>query len=260
ESELEVAALAPEIGMEPIGRAGEYGRAQDKELPVGEMRQQCIDAILHHLANGIEELVDRRADGDDKRHSWRNIRRRGGEYEPVLLERPHEQLFAAVFDERQAARSQRLERVPVWVVHVHAGTRLGECEHERNANVTGAADDRQIGGIEPRGHCRSRFGTGDIHANAPRIVAKRRSQQPRRLIAQPSAQYKGFTPLALAIKARVEPAAASPTCRDNLSPAAWAQARRQCATRKCRRNPADRKRADFPRPPEWRFPAYICRS
>src|SRR5262249_10148860 len=126
ESELEVAALAPEIGMEPVGRAGEYGRAQDKELPVGEMRQQRIDAILHHLANGIEELVDRRADGDDNRRSWRNIRRRGGEYEPILLERPHEQLFAAVFDERQAARSQRLKRVSVEVVHVHAVARLGE--------------------------------------------------------------------------------------------------------------------------------------
>src|SRR5215813_12182185 len=45
ESELEVAVPAPEIGMEPIGRAGEHGRAQHKELPVGEMRQHCIDAI-----------------------------------------------------------------------------------------------------------------------------------------------------------------------------------------------------------------------
>jgi hypothetical protein len=67
ERHLQAAALGVQIGREPVGGAGEHGRAQHDELPVGKRRQQRVDAILDDLADRIEELVDGRADGDDDR-------------------------------------------------------------------------------------------------------------------------------------------------------------------------------------------------
>src|SRR5262249_57329612 len=75
ERDLERAVVALEIAIEPFGRAGKHGRAQYQELAVSEMRKQRIDAILHHPAHGVEELVDRRADGDDERPGAGDLRR-----------------------------------------------------------------------------------------------------------------------------------------------------------------------------------------
>src|SRR5262249_9047441 len=144
EGDLEITLPVPEIAIEPIGRAGKHRRAQHQELAVGEIRQKPIDAVLHYLADGIEEVVDRRADGDDDGGRGREARGRSGENELVALERSEQQLLAAVFDERQTAGSQRLERLAIDVVDIDAIARLGEGQHERNTDVTGAADDGQI--------------------------------------------------------------------------------------------------------------------
>jgi hypothetical protein len=44
EGYLEVAALALELAVEPIGGPGKYRRAQRQELAVDEMRQQRVYA------------------------------------------------------------------------------------------------------------------------------------------------------------------------------------------------------------------------
>ena len=231
EGDLEVAGLAPEIAIEPIGRAGKYRRAQHQELAVGEIRQQPIDALLHHLPHRIEELIDGRADGDDDGARWDDIRRRRCKNEPVALERSPQQFLAAVFDELQTAGPQRLEGFPIDVVDVDAIARLGEGKHERNADVTGAADDGQIGGIEARRHCRGGLGAGNIHAKAPNAGA-------RSCCARVASDSSAFgiiqRPRAVSaiIKARAEPATASGACRDSPARAAWARARRRCARKR----------------------------
>ena len=48
---------------------------KNQELTVEQVGQQCVDAILHHLAYRIEEFVDRRADGDDHRSRRRDLGR-----------------------------------------------------------------------------------------------------------------------------------------------------------------------------------------
>src|SRR5262249_40392538 len=141
-------------------------------------------------------------------------------------------LLAAVFDERQTAGSQRLERFAIDVVDVDAIARLGEGQHEWNADVTGAADDGQIGGIEARRHRRSRLGTGNIHSrdSKPWRPQMLRAPQPSDspgfgIIQRPHARRA-------IIKARAEPAKASAACRDSPARAAWARARRRYARRK----------------------------
>src|SRR5262249_7341990 len=74
EGNLEITLPVPEIAIEPIGRAGKHRGTQHQELAVGEIRQKPIDAVLHYLADGIEEVVDRRADGDDDGRRWRDVR------------------------------------------------------------------------------------------------------------------------------------------------------------------------------------------
>ena len=136
------------------------------------MRKERVDAILHHLADRVEELVDRRTDGDDERTRRRNLRRRGRKDESIAFEGAPQQLFPAVFDERQPTRSQEGEGIAIEVVHVDAIAGLGECQHERHADVAGPADNRQIGTLHARQRRCSRLVTGDIHANAPRSAPR----------------------------------------------------------------------------------------
>src|SRR5262249_57028257 len=105
----------------------------------------------------------------------------------VALQRWEMQFLAAVFDERQTAGSQRLEGLAIDVVDIDAIARLGEGKHERNADVTGAADDGQISGIGARRHCCSRLGPGNIHAKTPNVGDGGWSARAGGVIPQPSA-------------------------------------------------------------------------
>ena len=187
EGDLELAVVALEMGIEPLGGAGKHGRAQHQQLAVGEMRQQRVDAVLNDLADGVEELVDRRADGDDDGARAGDLRRRGGKNQPVLLERPREQFLAAVFDERQSSRLQRLEHLPVGVVDIDPVPGLGKGEHQRNSDMTAAADDGQVGRVETRRFRCCRLATGKSHGGKLSEVRRARA---RGVIAQLCGLYK----------------------------------------------------------------------
>ena len=164
ERDLEIAALALEVVGDPVGRAGKDGGAEHQELAVGEMRQQIVDALLHDLARGIVEFVDRRPDGDDDRAGGGHAGRGVGEDQAVALERLHQHRLAVVFDERQAAGFQRLQHLAVDVVDVDAEARLGECQHQRDADVAAAADHRQVRRLRHWLRCGGSLRAGKIHA------------------------------------------------------------------------------------------------
>ena len=73
-----------QIRRQPVGGAGEHGRAQHDELAVGEPRQQCVDAVLDDAAHRIEEFVDRRTNGDDHWSASRDAVGRVGENQAVV--------------------------------------------------------------------------------------------------------------------------------------------------------------------------------
>ncbi len=179
EGELEVAAHALEVAVEPVSGAGKDRRAEHQQLSVGEMRQQRVNAVLHHLAHRIEELVDRRADGDDDRPLDRDVRGRGGEQKALGLERPRKQLLSAMLDEREAAGLEGRQHVLIEIVDVDSKSRLGECEDEGDADMATAAHDRQVGVIELCAHRSGRLGTGKIHAGAPAVRVTARAARAR---------------------------------------------------------------------------------
>jgi len=128
-----------EITVQPVGGAGEYGRAQDYELIVVEVRQQIVDALLHRGGDRVEEFIDRRADGDHDRARAADRRRGRTENQLVLGQGLGEQRGRAVFDEGQLACAERRQRRFVEVVDVNRHPRLGEGQHERNTDMAGAA-------------------------------------------------------------------------------------------------------------------------
>jgi hypothetical protein len=173
------------------------------------MRQQRVDAVLHHLAHGIEELVDRRPDGDDHRAAAGDLRRRCREHQSVLLQRLRQQCLAAKLDEGQMAALQGLEHAAIEVVDIDAKAGLGECQHQGNADVPAAADNGQIGIADAHGRRGGWIGTSIVHARTPAVTPgpfeSLRSRDTSALvlhrirdirassavISQPSALYKG---------------------------------------------------------------------
>ena len=151
------------------------------------MRQQRIDAVLNHLADGIEKLVDRRADGDDDGARAGNIRRRGREHEPVLLERLASNSSPPYSMNGSRPELQRLEHVPVGVVDIDPEPGLGKGEHQRNADMPAAADDGQVGRVETRRFRCCRLGTGKSHGGK---LSEVRSARARGVIAQLCGLYK----------------------------------------------------------------------
>ena len=105
ERDLELATKPLEIGIEPCGRPGIDGRTQNQQLPVVQIRQQSIDAILHRFLHRVEELVDRCADGDNDRAVATDRTRRRRENEPVVRQGFAQQRRRAMLDERQLAGS-----------------------------------------------------------------------------------------------------------------------------------------------------------
>src|SRR5262249_17530453 len=149
------------------------------------------DAVLHHLADRIEELVDRRADRDDHRSIGGDVARRGREDELVALERPDQHLLAAMLDERQPAGLQRLERLAITVLNVDAKTGLGKGQHQRDADAPAAADDGEVGITDLRRRTRDRLGTGKIHALPLDLPGDLQMSPSKQVIAQAADLYKG---------------------------------------------------------------------
>ena len=165
---LSVAALPLDVGVDPVGGAGKERRAQDQKLAVAHVRQQRVDAILDDAADRIEELVDRRADGDDHRALGRNLAGLAGEEQPLVGQRLGQQFVGAALDERHAARPQRVERIGVEVVDVDGQSLGRERQHQRHADMAGAADHGQVGGL--RGHRAGGSRTfGDIQGFSPMV-------------------------------------------------------------------------------------------
>ncbi len=116
------------------------------------------------LRTGIEELVDRRADGDDHRPAGRDFVGGVGEHQPLGGERLGEHRFRAALDERQLAAFERVERCAVEVVDVDAQAGFGQRQHQRNADMAGTADHRHVGVL----HRRRRIRRGNIRAHGHR--------------------------------------------------------------------------------------------
>ena len=55
-----------------------------------------------------------------------------------------EQRLAAKLDERQPAGAQGVKHVAIEIMHVDAQSRLGERQNQRNADMTPAADNREV--------------------------------------------------------------------------------------------------------------------
>ena len=144
ERDLQLAALALDIGMQPVGGSGKHRRAQHQQLAVGEMRQQRVDAGLHYAAHGIEEFVDRRADGDNDRAAARNLIRRVREHQSLFGQRLGQQIRRVIFNVGQAAAFEDFERIFIDVVDVDAGAAFREREHQRHADMAGAADHSDV--------------------------------------------------------------------------------------------------------------------
>ena len=95
-------------------------------------------ATEHGLRVGVEVLVDRRADDDDDVLGVRDHRRvRGG---PKLTSRHGfgQGGLAAGLRERQAAGSNLRDGGRVQVEGTHSQARVGECDAERQADMTAA--------------------------------------------------------------------------------------------------------------------------
>ena len=124
---------------------------------------------LDHLADGIEEFVDRGADGDDHRTGRGDVGRRAREQEPVLPQRLGEKLLAAIFDEGQAPVFQRLEHLAIEVMDVDPVSGLGKRQHQRDADMAAAADDREVRRRDRRSGHRGGLGTGKIQLTTPMV-------------------------------------------------------------------------------------------
>src|SRR5262245_38561622 len=126
-------------------------------------------------------------------------------------------------------------------MHVDAIAGLGEGQDQWNADVAAAADHGQVDGIDLSGYGPRRLGTGKIHVKLSEVQRRTRASG---VIAQlPGFSKTGHRGLEgavndfdrffhLAVKARAEPAVASPACRGSPWRGAWAQARRRCARRR----------------------------
>ena len=145
ERHLQLAPLRVQISRQPVGGAGKHRRAQHDKLPVGQTRQQGVDASLHHATHRIEKFVDRRADGDDHRSAGRNAVRAIGEHQALGGERLGQHACRAVFDEWQAAGLQRIQVGLIEVVDVDPHAGLGQRQHQRNADMAGSAHDGDVG-------------------------------------------------------------------------------------------------------------------
>jgi hypothetical protein len=129
------------------------------------MRQERVDAFLDDAAHRIEELVDRRSDGDDDRRLGRDFGRIGGEQQALARKRAVQKGLAATLDERQPAGAQRVENGAIEIMHVDAQSGLGERQHQRNADVPPTAHDREVGRLHARRRDRGRACTGKIHVS-----------------------------------------------------------------------------------------------
>ncbi len=89
---------------------------------------------------------------------------RVAENQAVALQCLRQQSLAAILDERQASGFQRLQHLAVDVIDVDAEARLGECQHQRDADVATAADDRQVRRLRYSPRHSGSLRAGKIHA------------------------------------------------------------------------------------------------
>ncbi len=77
----------------------------------------------------------------------RNLARLAGEEQPLIGQRLGQQFVGAVLEKRQTTGLERVETVVIDVVDVDCQTLGRKRQHQRDADMTGAADDGQISGL-----------------------------------------------------------------------------------------------------------------
>ena len=138
--------LRVEITRRSIGSAGKERRPQHQQLTVAQIRQQRIDAVLDDVAHRIEKFVDRRADRHDHR-AWVEIS------QGLLVKNRHlsaerlgEEFGCAPCSMNGNRPISAWPALSVEIIDIDGQAFGGERQHQRNADVSGAADHGEVGG------------------------------------------------------------------------------------------------------------------
>ena len=143
-SDAEPPSLAVEVIRQPIRRARIDRGAQDDQPVIPKMGKQLVDAVLDRGDDGIEEFVNRGPDRHDHGPCRGNVLRPPAKAQCAAGQRAVEERLRVLFDERQLAALQRVERLRVAIVDRDVEAAIGKAQHQRNADVAGPADHGDI--------------------------------------------------------------------------------------------------------------------
>ena len=127
---------------QPVGHPGEDGAAENEELAGAHAIEHAVDGAVEGSDGGIEELVNRGADGDDDDLVVADPGARGGHREPSARERGRQGLVRAALEEGHAARGHRTDPSGVGVDQRDAEPSPREGDSKREPDVAAATDDR----------------------------------------------------------------------------------------------------------------------
>ncbi len=88
---------------------------------------------------------------------------RGGKHQPLGRKRLGQHAFRAALDERQPPGGKRVQALSIEIVDVDAQARFGQRQHQRNADMAGAADHGDVGVLDRGRRLGRRDGGADGH-------------------------------------------------------------------------------------------------
>ena len=137
--------FARQVGCHRFGDAGINRGAHDDQLIVREKRNQLVEAAMNRLERRIEELIDRRADGDDDHGDAANAFGDAIGIEHALREHVFQERLGALLHEGHLARHDGFDGLAIDVEDANLLAFGGEYDREWEADVAAASHDADIG-------------------------------------------------------------------------------------------------------------------
>src|SRR5262245_6648941 len=106
--------------------------------------KQLIDALLDHVALGIQELIHRRADRDNDRPRTRNLVWLACEDQQPISESVRQHSVGSIFHEGKPASLEAPETLKVQVINIDLEPFCSKRQDERDADMPGASDNGKI--------------------------------------------------------------------------------------------------------------------